>query len=51
MIEVFDSLADPTPDVFADLNANVYNFWDRGLLGMALAPFSCRSVCVCALHL
>jgi glucose/arabinose dehydrogenase len=35
---VFDSLADPTPDVFADLNVNVYNFWDRGLLGMALAP-------------
>jgi len=38
VIKVFDSLADPTPDVFADLNVNVYNFWDRGLLGMALAP-------------
>ena len=38
MIKVFDSLTDPTPDVFADLNVNVYNFWDRGLLGMALAP-------------
>jgi len=38
VIKVFDSLADTTPDVFADLNVNVYNFWDRGLLGMALAP-------------
>src|SRR5215217_2353558 len=37
VIKVFDSLADTTPDVFADLNVNVYNFWDRGLLGMALA--------------
>jgi hypothetical protein len=31
-------MTDTTPDVFADLNVNVYNFWDRGLLGMALAP-------------
>ena len=38
VIKVFDSLTDPTPDVFADLNANVHNFWDRGLLGMALDP-------------
>ncbi|HWI01511.1 MAG TPA: PQQ-dependent sugar dehydrogenase [Propionibacteriaceae bacterium] len=38
VIKVFDSLSDSTPDVFADLNANVYNFWDRGLLGMALDP-------------
>jgi PKD repeat protein/glucose/arabinose dehydrogenase len=38
VIKVFDSLADTTPTVFADLNVNVYNFWDRGLLGMALAP-------------
>jgi glucose/arabinose dehydrogenase len=37
-IKVFDSLADTTPTVFADLNVNVYNFWDRGLLGLALAP-------------
>jgi hypothetical protein len=36
VIKVFDSLSDPTPDVFADLNVNVYNFWDRGLLGLAL---------------
>ncbi|HEX2418729.1 MAG TPA: PQQ-dependent sugar dehydrogenase [Micromonosporaceae bacterium] len=38
VIKVFTSLTDSTPDVFADLNVNVYNFWDRGLLGMALAP-------------
>jgi PKD repeat protein/glucose/arabinose dehydrogenase len=38
VIKVFDSLIDTTPTVFADLNVNVYNFWDRGLLGMALAP-------------
>jgi glucose/arabinose dehydrogenase len=38
VIKVFDSLTDATPDVFADLNVNVHNFWDRGLLGMALDP-------------
>src|SRR5215211_21600 len=36
VIKVFDSLTDTTPVVFADLH--VYNFWDRGLLGMVLAP-------------
>jgi glucose/arabinose dehydrogenase/PKD repeat protein len=38
VIKVFDNLSDTTPTVFADLNANVYNFWDRGLLGFALDP-------------
>jgi glucose/arabinose dehydrogenase len=38
VLKVFDHLADPTPDIFADLNVNVYNFWDRGLLGLALDP-------------
>ena len=38
VIKVFDSLTDPTPDVFANLNAQVHNFWDRGLLGLALDP-------------
>jgi PKD repeat protein len=38
VIKVFDSLTDSTPTVFADLRTNVYNFWDRGLLGMALDP-------------
>jgi glucose/arabinose dehydrogenase len=38
LIKVFDNLSDTTPATFADLRTNVYNFWDRGLLGMALAP-------------
>ncbi len=38
LIKVFDGLGDPTPSTFADLRTNVHNFWDRGLLGMALAP-------------
>ena len=37
-IKVFDSLSDPQPDVFADLRTQVHNFWDRGLLGLALDP-------------
>jgi glucose/arabinose dehydrogenase len=38
VIKVVDSLTDTTPDVFADLNAQVHNYWDRGLLGLALDP-------------
>lgn len=38
LIKVFDGLLDTTPTVFADLRSNVHNFWDRGLLGMALHP-------------
>lgn len=38
LIKVFDSLTDPSPTVFADLRTNVFNYWDRGLLGMALDP-------------
>ena len=38
VIKVFDSLLDTTPTVFADLSTKVHNFWDRGLLGMALDP-------------
>ncbi|MFN8545302.1 MAG: PQQ-dependent sugar dehydrogenase [Candidatus Binatia bacterium] len=38
LIKVFDSLTDTTPEVFADLRTNVHNFWDRGLLGLALHP-------------
>jgi glucose/arabinose dehydrogenase/PKD repeat protein len=37
-IKVFDDLANTTPTLFADLSTNVYNFWDRGLLGLALDP-------------
>ncbi|HEX5576945.1 MAG TPA: PQQ-dependent sugar dehydrogenase, partial [Gemmatimonadaceae bacterium] len=38
LIKVFSSLSDTTPTTFADLRTNVYNFWDRGLMGMALHP-------------
>ena len=38
LVKVFDSLSDPTPDIFADLRTNVFNGWDRGLLGLALDP-------------
>jgi glucose/arabinose dehydrogenase len=37
-IVVFSGLSDSTPTLFADLSTNVYNYWDRGLLGLALAP-------------
>jgi glucose/arabinose dehydrogenase len=37
-IKVFDNLADTTATLFADLTTEVHNFWDRGLLGMALPP-------------
>lgn len=38
LIKVFDNLTDTTPTVFADLRTNTHNFWDRGMLGMALDP-------------
>ena len=38
LIKVFSSLSDTTPTTFADLRTKVHNFWDRGLLGMALHP-------------
>lgn len=38
LIKVFDDLSDTTATVFADLRTNVHNYWDRGLLGMALHP-------------
>ena len=37
-IKVFSSLADQTPTVFSDLVPEVFDYWDRGLLGMALDP-------------
>jgi glucose/arabinose dehydrogenase len=39
VIKVFDNLTDTTPTVFSSLTTNVHNFWDRGLLGLALDPF------------
>ena len=38
LIRVFSDLSDTTPTVFADLRTNVHNYWDRGLLGLALDP-------------
>ena len=49
-IKVFDSLADTTPTLFADLSTNVYNFWDRGLLGLALDRLPEPAVRLRALH-
>ncbi len=37
-ILVYDSLADTNPKVFADLSTEVDDYWDRGLLGLALDP-------------
>jgi glucose/arabinose dehydrogenase len=37
-ILVYDSLADKTPTVFADLRTEVYDSGDRGILGLALDP-------------
>jgi glucose/arabinose dehydrogenase len=38
LIKVFDDLDDTSGAVVADLRTNVYNFWDRGMLGMVLDP-------------
>lgn len=38
IIKIFGGFGDTTPAVFADLRTQVHNFWDRGLLGMALDP-------------
>jgi PKD repeat protein len=38
IIKVFSSLSATTPTIVADLSAEVDNYWDRGLLGMALDP-------------
>jgi hypothetical protein len=41
VIKVFASLADTAPVTFADLSTEVDDYWDRGLLGLALDP-GCR---------
>jgi uncharacterized repeat protein (TIGR01451 family) len=38
LVKVFDNLSDPSPTVFADLRTPVYDYWDRGLLGLELHP-------------
>jgi glucose/arabinose dehydrogenase len=37
-IKVFSNLSDTSADAFTGLTTNVHNYWDRGLLGMALDP-------------
>jgi glucose/arabinose dehydrogenase/PKD repeat protein len=38
VIKVFQSLTDTSPVTVADLSAEVDDYWDRGLLGLALPP-------------
>jgi glucose/arabinose dehydrogenase len=38
VIKVFQSLTDTNPITFADLSGEVDDYWDRGLLGLALPP-------------
>src|SRR5205823_7257956 len=38
IVKVFQSLTDTSPTVFADLRTKVDDYWDRGLLGLALPP-------------
>ncbi len=38
IVNVFDSTGDTTPTQFVDLRSKVHDYWDRGLLGMALDP-------------
>jgi glucose/arabinose dehydrogenase len=37
-IKVLSSVGDTAPKLFADLSASVHDYWDRGLLGLALPP-------------
>jgi len=37
-IKEFDSLTDTTPTIVTNLSTEVDDYWDRGLLGMALDP-------------
>ena len=38
IVKAFDSPADPTPTQVVDLHPQVQDFWDRGLLGLAVDP-------------
>src|SRR5690242_21964666 len=38
LIKKFDSLTSPTPTIVADFRTAVHNFWDRGMLGLAIDP-------------
>lgn len=38
IVKTFDNLTDTTATVTADLRADVYDYWDRGLLGLTVHP-------------
>jgi glucose/arabinose dehydrogenase len=38
LVWAYDALTDTTPSLVVDLRVAVYNNWDRGLLGLAIAP-------------
>ena len=38
VVKTYDSLADGTPSTVVNLRPAVHDFWDRGLLGLALDP-------------
>jgi len=38
IIKIFDNVNDATPIVFADLRQEVYGYFDRGMLGLAIHP-------------
>jgi glucose/arabinose dehydrogenase len=38
IVKVFDSLSDPSPTQVVDLHSQVQDYWDRGLLGLAVDP-------------
>jgi glucose/arabinose dehydrogenase len=50
LILEFDSLADSTPTVVADLTSLVDDYWDRGLLGLAIDPNFATSPYIYALY-
>ena len=37
-IQFYSSISDPTPTLVADLSTNVHNYWDRGLMSIAVDP-------------
>ena len=38
VVKYFNSVNDTVPKQLIDIRTNVYNFWDRGLLGLAVHP-------------
>jgi glucose/arabinose dehydrogenase len=38
LLWAYDGVSDTSPVLVADLRAQVHNFWDRGLLGLAIDP-------------